>query len=58
MKMGHGVDELNNEEVDKWKKNEGDGVDNTTMKKNYKSHQLKIFEKKISAGWGRWRKSE
>ena len=48
-KMGHEADEPSNEKMDKQKKNEGDKIDNATMKGDCNCHQSKIFEKKISA---------
>ena len=56
--MGHGVDELNNEKIDKWKRNEGDKIDNTTVKKDCNCHQLKVFKEKISMEWKRQKKNK
>ena len=58
MKIRHEADEPSDEEVNKWKKNRGDGVDNTIVERDCNCHQLKVFEKKISVGWGRQRRSE
>ena len=58
MKVGHKMDELNNEKMDKWRRNGSNRIDNTIIERDYNCHQLKVFEKKISARWRRWKRSE
>ena len=58
MKVKHKANKLNDEEINKQKRNENDGVDNATVKGDCNCHQSKIFEKKISAGRGRRKKGE
>ena len=56
--MGHKADELNNEKMNKQKRNKSDGVDNAIVKKDYNCYQLKIFKKKILAKQRRQKKNK
>ena len=47
-KVEYKTNELNNKEINKWKKNGNDEIDNTIVEKNCNCYQLKIFAKKIS----------
>ena len=48
--MRHKADELNDEEMDKQRRNKNDKIDNAIVEGDCNCHQLKIFEKRISAG--------
>ena len=48
MKVKHKMNRLDDEKINKWKKNKNDKIDNAIIKRNCNYYQLKIFEKKIS----------
>ena len=57
-KVGYKTDELNNEEMNKWKKNKSNEVNDTIVERDCNCYQLKIFVKKVSVEWKRWKKNE